>query len=285
MTPLGFFRRTRFARLSAAALAAVVLAAASLHAQQIIRGGRSRGTPPVWPEAHDFDGHFMYCRGFTEPQWRTSSGSGWSTDYPAADSNFSVRVAELTKVPVKFRENRQPHHVVVPLVDPLLYHCPMLFMSDIGAASFSGEEVQRLREFFFKGGFLWVDDSWGSIEWSTWVEQISRVLPPGEFPIFDIPLTHPVMRTLYNVPDVPQIPSIQRWNGTGGGTSELGADSAEVYFKGIQDARGRLMVVMTHNTDIADGWEREGEDPAYFDLFSPRAYALGVNILLYALTH
>jgi hypothetical protein len=227
----------------------------------------------------------MYCRGFTEPRWRTSSGSGWSTDYPAADSNFSVRVAELTKVPVKFRENRQPHHIVVPLVDPLLFRCPMVFMSDVGAADFTGEEVQRLREFFFKGGFLWVDDSWGSIEWSTWVEQISRVLPPGEFPIFDIPATHPVMRTLYNVPDVPQIPSIQRWNGTGGGTSELGPDSAQVYFKGIQDARGRLMVVMTHNTDIADGWEREGEDPAYFDLFSPRAYALGVNILIYALTH
>jgi len=83
-----------------------------------------------------------------------------------------------------------------------------------------------------------------------------------------------------------QVCSIQFWNPRyPNETSERGADSAQVHFRGIQDAHGRLMVVMTHNTDIADTWEREGENRQYFDLFSPRGYAIGVNVVLYAMTH
>ena len=94
------------------------------------------------------------------------------------------------------------------------------------------------------------------------------------------------MRTLYDVKDVPQICAIQLWNPRfPNQTSERGSDSAEVHFRGIEDAHGRLMVVMSHNTDIADSWEREGENHEYFDLFSPRGYALGVNVVLYAMTH
>jgi hypothetical protein len=182
--------------------------------------------------------------------------------------------------------NRQPHHVVISLDDPLLYRCPMLFMEDVGALAFSANQVQRLREFLLKGGFLWVDDFWGSYSWNLWVAQIARVLPPGEFPIFDVPDAHPIMNTLYNVTEIPQVPAISFWRRSGGATSERGADSAEVHFRGIQDVRGRLMVLMTHNTDIADTWEREGEEPhTYFDLFSPRGYAIGVNVVLYAMTH
>jgi Domain of unknown function (DUF4159) len=82
------------------------------------------------------------------------------------------------------------------------------------------------------------------------------------------------------------VPAISFWRRSGGRTSERGVDSLHVYFKGIQDARSRLMVLMTHNTDIADTWEREGEFPReYFDLFSPRGYAIGVNVVLYVMTH
>jgi hypothetical protein len=277
---------TKRTRLTAATLVAVSVAATSLFAQQIWVGGGGWGRfPPRWAKIEHFDGSFLYCRGFFTSRWREQSGSGWNTDYPGADNNFSVRLAELTRVRVRFDDRRQPVHVVVPLTDPLLFRCPMLFMEDIGTAEFSAEEVQRLREFFLKGGLLWVDDSWGSRAWSTWVSQISRVLPPGEFPIFDIPPTHAIMHTLYDVKDIPQVPSIQHWYRTGGETSERGYDSAQVYFKGIQDAKGRLMVVMTHNTDIADTWEREGENQEYFDLFSPRGYAIGVNFILYSMTH
>ena len=104
--------------------------------------------------------------------------------------------------------------------------------------------------------------------------------------MFDVPATHAVMRSLYDVKEIPQVPNIGFWGSTGGETSERGWDSATVYFKGIQDGHGRLMVLMTHNTDISDTWEREGEYPReYFDLFSPRGYAIGVNIVLYAMTH
>jgi hypothetical protein len=159
-------------------------------------------------------------------------------------------------------------------------------MSHFGAVRFTDEEILRLREYFRKGGFLWVDDAWGSFAWSAWVEEIARVLPPGEFPIEDIPPAHPIMRSLYDVKAIPQIPSINHWRRSGGDTSELGPDSADVSFKGISDDRRRLLVLMTHNTDIADSWEREGEwPPEYFDLFSPIGYAIGVNVFLYALTH
>jgi hypothetical protein len=277
-------------RLIPATAGALVLVWAALaYGQQIwVGGGRGYGRyPPRWAAVADFDGGFIYCRGYYTSRWREQSGSGWNTDYPGADNNFPIRLAELTRVRVKFDPNRQPHHVVVSLTDPLLFRCPLLFMEDIGTVEFSPDEVLRLREYFMKGGFLWVDDSWGSNAWSNWISQVSQVLPPAEFPVFDIPSTHAIMRTLYDVKEVPQVPAISFWSRSGQrSTSERGADSAQVYFKGIQDSHGRLMVVMTHNTDIADTWEREGEEPhSYFDTFSPRGYAIGVNFVLYAMTH
>ena len=275
------------ARLCVVALLAVGAASAA-YSQQIWVGGYGRwgrSYPPRWPKVSDFDGSFIYCRGFYTSVRREESGSGWNTDYPGADNNFSVRLAELTRVRVRFDHRQQPLHVVVSLTDPLLYRCPILFMEDIGTAELSAEEVKNLRAFFLKGGFLWVDDTWGSYAWTNWVGEIARVLPPGEFPIFDIPRTHPIMHALYDVKEIPQVPSISHWSRSGGETSERGWDSSDVYFKGIQDAHGRLMVLMTHNTDIADTWEREGENQDYFDLFSPRGYAIGVNVVLYAMTH
>ena len=273
----------RHRRLVVAALAALVLAGASASAQIWVGGGR--GYPARWPQLSDFDGSFVYCRGYYRSVRREESGSGWNTDYPNAEHNFSVRLTELTRVRVKLDSHREPTFVVMPLTDPLLYRCPILFMEDIGTAEFSPEEVLRLREYFRKGGFLWVDDSWGSYAWSMWVREIGRILPRGEYPIFDIPPEHPIMRTLYDVKEIPQVPSINRWYQMDGGTSERGSDSPYVNFRGIQDERGRLMVVMTHNTDISDTWEREGESKEYFDRFSPDGYAVGVNIILYALTH
>jgi hypothetical protein len=158
-------------------------------------------------------------------------------------------------------------------------------MEDVGTARLSDLEVRNLREFFLKGGFLWVDDFWGSRAWDNWVNTIRRVLPPAEFPIFDIPMSHPIMTSLYVVKDVPQVPNISFWAGNNGATSERWEDSAQVHWRGIQDADQRLMVLMSHNTDIADTWEREGGNPEYFSLFSPRGYAIGVNVVLYAMTH
>jgi hypothetical protein len=110
------------------------------------------------------------------------------------------------------------------------------------------------------------------------------VFPPSEFPIEDVPVSDPIFRSQFVVETMPQIPSIVYWRGSGD-TSEQGADSAVPVFRAIRDHHGRIMIAMTHNTDIADAWEREGEDPDFFYRFSPKGYALGINVLLHALTH
>jgi uncharacterized protein DUF4159 len=279
-------RARRVIRVVACAAAATVVIASAAFAQRIwTGGGRFYREPPKWVKAADFDGSFMYCRGFYTSATREPGGQGWSTDYPGADNNFSVRLAELTRVHVKLNDNRQPNYGVVSLTDPLLFKCPILFMEDVGTIDFSEAEVYALRAFFLKGGFLWVDDYWGSYAWDRWAQQISRVLSPAEYPIIDVPLSHPIMHTLYDVKDYLQVPSIQFWYSNSGSTSERGYDSAQVHYRGIQDKSGRLMVFMTHNTDVSDTWEREGENREYFDLFSPRGYAIGVNTVLYVMTH
>jgi hypothetical protein len=98
-------------------------------------------------------------------------------------------------------------------------------------------------------------------------------------------MSHPIWQMMYTVKEVRQMASIQYWRRSGGGISERGDDSATVNVRGIADSHGRLMVVMIHNSDIPDGWEREAEDPQYFYQFSPDAYAVGINVVLYALTH
>jgi uncharacterized protein DUF4159 len=272
LTPL---RRTPM-RIGAA-IAAALACAAIVHAQEIWVGGGFGRFAPRWAKPADFDGSFLYCRAYYQ--------GGWSTDYPGADNNFSIRLAELTRIPVKFDPNRQPHFVVVRLTDPIIYRCPMLFMENVETLRLTPGEVTSLRDYLQKGGFLWVDDFWGSYAWDNWAREISRVLPPGEYPMFDIPLSHPLMHTVYDVKDYLQVSAISFWYRSGGSVSERGADSAQVHYRGIQDARGRLMVLVTHNTDVADTWEREGENAEYFNLFSPRGYAMGVNTVVYALTH
>ncbi len=280
--------RSRLRRAIAVASLVAGIASAS-YAQRLWTGGPRYGgynrMPPKLATMADFRGNWIYCRGFYNSRYREPGGSGWNTDYPGADNNFSVRLMELTTMHVPVDQNRQPNYVVVSLSDPTLFRCPVLMMEDVGTADFSDDEVRNLRQFFLKGGFLWVDDYWGSYAWENWVEQISRVLPAGEFPIIDIPLSHPVMHTLYDVKDYLQVPSLNFWYSNSQSTSERGRDSEQVHFRGIEDQYHRLMVMMTHNTDIADTWEREADSAEYFDIFSPRGYAIGVNVLLYAMTH
>ena len=247
--------------------------------------GRIRREPTKWAEKANFDGSYNYCRGYYTSDRPENGGMGWWTDYPGADNNFSVRLGELTFVRVKMKPDGQPDNVVLRLTDPLLYHCPILHMEDVGTIRFSDEEVESLRSYLLKGGFLYVDDFWGTLAWEQWSYEIARVLPPHKYPIVEIPRSHPMMNTVYDVPDYLQVSSINFWYRSRGSVSERGQDSAQVHYRGIQDARKRLMVLMTHNTDISYTWEREGENREYFTLFSPRGYATGVNVVVYALTH
>ena len=270
-------------RLLVAGFGVLFVCASLVHAQQIwVGGGEFSRFSARFGKMEDFDGSFLYCRGFFGSG---RGGGGWSTDYPGADNNFSIRLAELTRVHVKFDVNRQPYHVVVRLDDPTLYRCPMLFMENVENLRLTESEVRGLRDYLVKGGFLWVDDFWGSYAWQNWAEEIARVLPPAQYPMFDVPISHPIMHTVYDVTDFLQVPAISFWYRSGGSLSERGYDSAQVHYRGIQDAKGRLMVLATHNTDVADTWEREGENREYFNLFSPKGYAIGVNVVVYALTH
>ena len=141
---------------------------------------------------------------------------GWEYD----PDNFSVRLMELTYTHVQLDAERQPNTVVVRLSDPLLFKCPILFMEDTGTLRFSSAEVANLKDYFAKGGFLYVDDFWGTSAWQQWTAEIGRVLPPSQFPVFDIPADHPILHALYDVKAVPQVSAINFWQRTGGSTSE-----------------------------------------------------------------
>jgi len=272
---------TRRVKSIVLAVVAMVLVAAVGHAQ-FLRGGRATARRAT---AADFDGAFNYCRVEYRGN-RFGDGGSWSTDYPDADINLSIRLAELTKTRVSRRPSGEPNHLIVRLTDDELFQCPFLMMQEVGSFYVDDEEASRLRAHLLKGGFLWVDDFWGSYAWEVWASEIAKVLPPSEYPIVDVPADHPLFRAVYDLSDgVLQVPSINHWMGTGGDTSERGAESATVHVRGIFDDAGRLLVLMTHNTDISDSWEREGMDPRYFYTFSVPGYAVAMNVLVHAMTH
>jgi hypothetical protein len=247
-------------------------------------GGRNR-FPERSPRPASFGNGFNFCRGIYTQTRGEAGGQGWSTDYPDADLNFSIRLGELTRIRIKHTTDGSPDFLTVRLTSDSLYQCPYLHMEDVGTLTFTDDEVLALRAYLQKGGFLWVDDFWGTDAWEEWTAEIGRVLPPAEYPIVDLPLTHPIFRTQFDVKEFPQIPSIQSWRTNPDETSERGSDSAEPHIRAISDRHGNVMVLMTHNTDISDAWEREGEDPRYFFSFSPKGYAVGINAIIYAMTH
>ena len=266
--------------------AALAIVASVSGAQRFLAPESSR-SPVVSPGpsmADGYDGGFVFCRiRFREsPQ---GDGAGWYVDYPRADENLSIRLSQLTKIPVTTRGGEgDPFHVVLRLTDADLFQCPFVMMTEPGGADFDAEEVAQLRLYLMKGGFLWADDFWGSRAWAWWSSQIEKALPPEEYPIIDLPLDHPIFHTLFDVKEIPQIPNIGLWV-TSHLTSERGADSAEAHARAIVDKKGRVMVFMTFNTDFGDAFERESESADYFQRFSVRAYEIAADVIVYALTH
>ena len=272
------------ARIAVVLLLGVATAAAAQFGGRF-QGWGPRGYPAKFAKADDFGRGFNFCRGVYTSGRREAGGQGWSTDYPDAELNFSIRLSEITKTRVARDNDGEADHVVVRLTDDLVYQCPYLHMEDVGTAGFTEAEVHGLRTYLLKGGFVWVDDFWGTFAWNNWVSQLARVLPPSEYPIVDIPPDHAVLKTLFDVKQIPQIPSIQFWRTSGGGISERGSDSAVPRMRAVLDKHRNIMLLMTHNTDISDAWEREGEDARFFYSFSPDGYAVGINVVLYAMTH
>ena len=278
------FRSALGRRVAAGTALAVLLASASTVLAQRRRGFGYGYAPMRMASAESFDGSFNFCR-IIFSQSNDGDGGNWSVDYPRADVNLSIRLAELTRTRISRDSSGEPNHVLLRLTDDLMFQCPFIMMTEVGSIYLSPQEVDRLREYLLKGGFLWADDFWGSYAWEIWAREIGKVLPPSEYPIVDVPLTHPIFHQQFEVKRVIQIPSIGAWRGMGGGTSERGADSAEPHARAIYDKNGHMMVLITHNTDFGDAFEQEAADPEYFYTFSVEGYEMGINILLYALTH
>jgi hypothetical protein len=204
------------------------------------------------------------------------------TDWPDSDLNFSFRLQQLTALKVN------PEPITLRATDERIFDYPFLYMIEPGGLLFSEEEVTALRRYLLNGGFLMVDDFWGDAEWENFAEQIRRVFPDRE-PI-ELSLDHEIFHCVYRLKERPQIPNINAaWAGRGQGITwewnHVG-NTRDVHYKALFDDKGRMMAIICHNTDLGDGWEREGEDPGYFHEFSEKkCYPMGINIVTYAMTH
>lgn len=231
-----------------------------------------------------YTGQFQFCR----LRFRNAAdgdGGGWFVDYPRADENLSARLSEVTKVTIGRDARGRPRHMVTTASEPSLNLCPFLVMTEPGGAYFDQDEADQLRTFLLKGGFLWADDSWGSYAWDWWRQQLAFILPGGEYPVVDLTMEHPLFHTLFNIEQVPQIPNVGLWVNQHQ-TSERGADSPLTPPRAVlEPGTGRVMVFMTHNTDFGDAYEEEAVSPDYFRRFSTVAYAIGADLVVYALTH
>jgi hypothetical protein len=236
-----------------------------------------RGGVPDWePDAEFQDDVFTFVR-IRYSSWRR--WNKWRTDWPDADLNFSYRLEQLTSI------KADPNGLVLELTDERLFDYPFIYLVEPGELQFSEDEVLALRRYLYNGGFLMVDDFWGEREWDNFYREIKRVFPDREPE--ELPLEHPVFNIIYRLEEKPQVPSINvalHYRGTG--ITWEREDAKEVHYRGIFDDNGRMMAIICHNTDLGDGWEREGESKWYFAEFAEKkAFPMGINIVFYAMTH
>jgi hypothetical protein len=250
------------------------------------RGGRrelaDRGGVPVWTNDERFKSDLFtfvrirYSDGYGGGRWGGGRGGRWATDWPASDLNFSFRLHELTALEV------DPQARILDLTDEALFDYPFVYLIEPGNMSLSEDEVTGLRRYLLNGGFLMVDDFWGEWEWANFHREIKRVFPDRE--PRELPLEHEIFHCVYDLKKKPQVPSMHWWQRTG--LTYEREDATEPHYRGIFDDKGRMMAIVCHNTDLGDGWEREGESHEYFKEFSEKwSYPLGINIVTYAMTH
>lgn len=254
----------------------------------------STGTP-VWSNPAAFSKDvFTYARIVFKSSPGFGSGPkrgwrlGWWVDFPDADLNFSYRLQQLTTIP------SDPDGRVIKLTDPTLTGYPLITMEHPGYIHLHDQEVGALRNYLLNGGALLVIDFWSTREWEGFEAQMKEVLPGRTWK--EIGTDHPIFHQVYNLPGNLQdfqVPTLQYWNPSFDKqdpnsriTVFRGEGSERVHVRGWEDDQGRLMVLAVHNSDIPDGWEREAENAAYFKTFSEKiAYPLGINLLVYFMTH
>ena len=246
-----------------------------VHAQEAIDVERD----PVEQDTHaDTQYEFYFTRGVYSDDFAVGDdlGGSWSIDYPKADRHFLLALERLSIIDTASDEN------AVKLTDPELRNRPFIYALEVGAMQLNDGEVDALRRYLLAGGFLLIDDFWGSWAWENLVEQMQRVFPDRE--IEEVPPGHPLFHTVYDINEIKQIPN--KSNGISfdrrGITHEN--DGTQAHVRGIFDEEDRLMVVINWNTDLGDAWEW-ADHPDYPSHFSTYAVMLGVNIVVYAMTH
>jgi hypothetical protein len=245
-----------------------VLTTGSQSGQRRDRAYQEPDPPRVSP------GHaFYFTRAiYTGYRWGWGGRPSWTTDYPKADRQFLVGVRRLTGIDAFEYENP------ISLDDPALRRFPFVYAVEVGHMALTDSEVVGLRNYLLAGGFLMVDDFWGTREWANFESEMRRVFP--EYPIVELPMDHPLLDTFYRIDTILQVPNVRqgRW---GGPTWEQ--DGYVPHLRGIFDDAGRLMVLISWNSDLGDAWEW-AEDPYYPLPASNFAYRLGVNAILYGMS-
>lgn len=203
-------------------------------------------------------------------------GGSWAVDYPKADQQFLVGLDRQTIIDSWEWDN------AVRLDDPNLRRFPFIYALEVGYMRMTEPEVVGLRDYLMSGGFLMVDDFWGTYEWENFEMEIRRVLP--EFPIVDLPADHRIFNTFYNIDSIVQVPNIRNGIYSVYGAPTYERDGYVPRVRAIFDDTGRMLVGINWNTDLGDAWEH-ADDPRYPLKFSTYAWAVGINFIIYAMTH
>jgi len=203
----------------------------------------------------------------------TRGASSWTTDYPRSDRHFITALRRLTRVHARSVE--QP----VNLDDgDDIYHWPWLYAVEVGHWNLSDAQAKTLREYLLRGGFLMCDDFHGSYEWAVFMESMKRVFP--DRPVVEIENKDQIFHSLFDLDDRYQVPGAQFLYS--GRTYEQ--DGYDARWRGIYDDKGRLMAAMCFNMDLGDSWEW-ADEPQYPEKYSALAIRIGVNYVIYAMTH
>jgi hypothetical protein len=210
--------------------------------------------------------------------WR-EGGTSWTQDYPRADRHFAAALRRLTRVHARSAE--QPAN---PDDVDDFYNWPWMVAGEMGDWKLTDAQAKTLREYLLRGGFIYMDDFWNADEYARFAESMNRVFP--DRPVVEIDNEDAIFHTVYDLDDRYQVLGMWALGGRrgGGGWNNQRAAGTKPHWLGIYDDRNRLMVAMSFNSDIGDSWEW-ADEPSYPEKFSALGIRVGVNYVVYAMTH
>jgi len=239
-------------------------------------------TPPDYQEKTEFQfARLMFAGGWNDGYASTGRFTGdyrlglslWTQDYPRADRHFAQAVRRLTRIHIRSVE--QP----VNLDEDEEFDLPWLYAVQVGEWGLTPKQGKELREYLLRGGFFLADDYHGNVERQVFEDAMKLVFP--ERPIVDIPDDDPILHLIYDIRGQVQIPG-QAHLRQGCKNCEDGGRGA--HWRAIYDDKGRVMIAAAYNSDLGDAWEY-ADDPYYPENAASRAIRIGINYIVYAMTH